>query len=90
MQIKDGISDQLSGTVERHISPAVALKHFHAAFRQFLLRNQDIGCSGIAAQRDHRRVLKEQEDIPDAAFFPHFYESLLQTQAGCVVDEAEL
>ena len=36
MQIKDGIRNQLSGTVERNVSPAVALQPFHAAFCQLL------------------------------------------------------
>src|SRR5438128_697590 len=90
MQIKNGIRNQLSRTVEGHIPAAVTFKRLDAAFSQLFRSNQDIRSPGIAPQRDHRRVLKEQQDVTDTAFFPHLYESLLQAQTRSVIYQPEL
>src|SRR5207237_3301498 len=56
-QVEDRITDQLPGPVERDVAAALDLEHVDA------FRVQQVGRPGGAAQRDHGRVLKQQEQV---------------------------
>ena len=60
-KINDGIAHQLSGAVEGDVATAIAGVHFHAPPRQFFLRQQQVFPAGVPPQRNHRRVLAEDQ-----------------------------
>src|SRR2546430_593595 len=56
-QVDDRITDQLPGPVERDVAAALDLEHVDA------FRVQQVRRPGGAAQRDHGRVLEQQEQV---------------------------
>ena len=89
-QIKNWIAYDLSWTVEGDIATAVRFEYFDSARFQFCFWRQHIRSSRIAAERDHRGVLEQQQHVADAAFFPEVDEFLLQRESGRVIDPSEL
>jgi hypothetical protein len=69
-QIKDRISNELSGTVEGYVSATIALEDLHAAFRESFGRGNHVGSFRVPSESDYWRVFKQQEHITDAAVFP--------------------
>src|SRR5207253_1037067 len=53
-------------------------------------RGEYIPGLGVSPQRNHRRVLLQQEDIADTILFTKVHQFLLQAKACGVVDYAEL
>ena len=76
--------------MEGDVSAAIALEQVHSALRQQFGRGNYIGTFSVAAERDHRLVLKQQKDVADLFFLPQCDELLLQAKTGGVVDGAEL
>ena len=59
MQVKDGIGNQLTGTVESHVATAIALEQFDPFGFKVLTRRQHISSFGVAAEGNNRRVLEQ-------------------------------
>ncbi len=66
-QIEDGITHKLPRPVIGHIAAAIDLVQGHAARGQQLIRSQNVGAPRVAAQRQHRRMLQQQQHVFDAA-----------------------
>jgi len=77
-QIDDGITHQLPRPVIRHVPAPVALEDFHSASSQFLARFQNVGFLRVPPQRDHRRVLQQQQHVADGAGFAPLHQRALQ------------
>ena len=88
-QIKDGIADELAGTVKSHVTAAVGLMQFHSIAGQEFTRSHDILRSCIAAQSDDRRMLQQEQRVSDASFFNQTDKRLLQVQRNGVIHAAE-
>src|SRR5439155_9371228 len=69
MQIEDRICDQLTRSMESHVTAAVGFEDFDTALGELFGRSEDVLCFGISSQRDHRRVLQQQKNVPDEAVF---------------------
>jgi len=89
-QIEDGVPDELTGTVEGYVSAAVAIEALNAASSEQFVRCDYVRGFGVAAERDHRRVLEQQQGIADASFLSQVDQLLLQAKAGGVIERAEL
>ncbi len=89
-KIEDGIGDQLAGAVKGHVAAAVDLEQLHAALGQKLRRRQHVIELGIAAQRDDRRVLQQQQRVFDAAGLAHLLQGALELQGRAVGDPAKI
>src|SRR5271169_2375507 len=57
-QVKDGITDQLSRTVEGYIASAIALENLNAAFRKLFGRGNHVGSFRVPSERDDRCMLE--------------------------------
>ena len=68
-QVKDGIADDLSGTVKSDVAAAVAFEEFDATLAENFGRCDNVSCFRVAAQGDDWRMLEEQEDVADLFFF---------------------
>ncbi len=66
-QIEDGVADELAGAVIGHVAAAVDLVERDAARGQQLIGGKNVGAAGVAAQREHGRVLQQQQHVADAA-----------------------
>ena len=89
-QIENGIADKLSGAVKSDISAAITLEDLNSALRKEFGRGENVIPLRIAAQSDDRRVFEQKQDVADAPFLAQFDQALLKTQAGSVVNRAEL
>jgi len=56
-QVKDGVADQLTGTMISDVAAAVDLVEGYAAAGQQLIRGQNVAAIGIASKSENRRVL---------------------------------
>ncbi len=90
-EIDDGIADELSRPVIRHVAAASGLEERDAARGERLVRCQHVfaAVSRLRAERDDRRMLKEEQLIRHAAVPAIVHESLLQLERLAVRDEAE-
>ena len=73
-----------------HVATTIAFEYFDASLCELLRRSEYIPGLGVSTQRNHRRVLEQQQDIADTIFFAKVHELLLQTKARGVIDSAEL
>src|SRR5882724_9899964 len=89
-QIKDGIADELAGAVEGDVAAAIGFMQFNAIGGKKLARSDDVFCSTIAAQSDHRRMLQQEQRMADASFFHQTDERLLQLERDGVIHSAEI
>jgi hypothetical protein len=80
----------LIGPVKGDVASPVAFENFDVALGKQLGRGDYVCRFRVAAEGYDRRVLKEQERVPNAAFFPQRDELLLKAKTGCVIDSAEL
>ena len=76
--------------MKRDVPAAVAFEYLYPALSEQFGRSNDVGGFGVAAERDHRRVLKQQQHVSNAAFLAQSYQLLLQAKPGRVIDSAEL
>jgi hypothetical protein len=89
-QIEDGIANQLSRAMKRNIPSAIRFKDLNAALGEELGRRENVFLFGITTESNHRRVLKQQENIANAPIFAQIDKLLLQPQGGRVIKRAEL
>src|SRR5260370_5985362 len=89
-EIEDGITDELSWSVEGYVAAAVAFENLDAPRGKLLGRGAQVGGAGVASQGDDRGMLEQQQCIGDAVLFAQFDERVLQLERGFVIDEAEL
>ena len=68
-KVDDWVPDKLTGTMVGNISAAPGLMDFYPAISQKLAAGHDVRAPAIAsdAQRQHMRVLHEQQDIVDVS-----------------------
>ena len=89
-QIEDRVADKLAGAVIGDVAAAVDLVERDAARGQKLVRRQDICALGVAAQREHGRMLEQQKHVADAAFGAQRDQLLLQAQCLAVIHAPEI
>jgi hypothetical protein len=77
-EIKDGVTDNLAGTVEGDVSSAVAFEEFDSTSLQEVGGGRYVRGIRVAAQRDYRGVFQQDEDIADLFFLPESDQLLLQ------------
>ena len=63
-EVQDRVADELPGTVVGHLPAAVGALDPHAAGLERRGVEQHIGGAGVAAKRDDRRVLQQQQVLP--------------------------
>ena len=88
-QIDDGVADELTRAVIGHVAAAIDLMHFNSAARQPLVANQNVGVRRVAPQRNHRRMLQQQERVTDEVLLARRDDALLNFQRFSVRHAAE-
>ena len=86
----DRITDDLAGPVVRDVAAARRLVKADAVLAERLRRREKIANVATAPERDHRRMLQQQELIGDRVLLPQLHEPLLQLRAVLVRDEIEI
>ena len=86
----DRITDDLAGPVVRDVAAARRLVEADALLAERLRRREKIANVATAPERDHRRMLQQQELIGDRVLLPQLHEPLLQLRAVLVRDEIEI
>ncbi len=76
-QIEDGVADELAGTVIGDIAAAVDFVEGDAARSEHLVGGENIGAVGVAPQREHGRMLEQQQRVADAFLLAQRDELLL-------------
>jgi hypothetical protein len=64
-QVDDGIPDKLPGTVIRNVAATVDLMKLDATRGKKLVRGDNVLSMGVAAEREHWRMFKQEECISD-------------------------
>jgi hypothetical protein len=89
-QIEDRVADKLAGPVIRDVAAAVDLMDRDALAGERLVVGQNVGAAGVAAERQDRRVFKQNQRIADQASLTRSDHLSLDPQAFSVGDAAEL
>jgi hypothetical protein len=89
-QVKDGVANELTGTVIGDITTPVDLVERHASAGQKLIRCQNVAAVGIAAKSKHRRMLEQKQDVANAALKPQRCDLRLEPEAFVVADATEI
>ena len=89
-QIDDGIADELAGAVVGDIAAAIDLVQLHAALCEQFVAGEDIGAMRVAAKREHRRMLQQQQRVADEVLLARSDDLLLDGEAFRVGDAAEM
>ncbi len=63
LEVDDGISDELPRAVKRDVAAALHLEQLHAARREQLGCGEQVALLGGPSQRDHGRVLDEEQEV---------------------------
>jgi hypothetical protein len=69
-EVEDGISDELTRAVVGDVSTAIDFVQFHSAFCEKVIAGKDVGAMGIAAERQHRRMLQQEQRVADKILLP--------------------
>ena len=64
-KVEDGVADKLPGAMVSDIPATVDLVYLYALARQQIVTGEDVCPRSIAAQREHGRVLHQQQSVPD-------------------------
>jgi len=89
-QIENWISDNLSGTVIRHITAAAGFMHLNAVHRKLSLAGSDMGTAITPdPESNHWRMLEQQQQIRNAAGAALVDECFLQIKRLPVRNEPE-
>src|SRR5690348_8823167 len=90
-QVENGIADDLPGAMIGHVSAPTRLGHGDAQVFEPLGRRDDMGTPTVAlhSQRDHARMLQEQEQVGHAPGLALLHQLTLQAERAVVVDQAE-
>src|SRR6185437_9288694 len=89
-QVENRVGNQLSRTVERHVTTPIAFENLDPALRERLRRRHDVLRMRIAPERDHGSVLEQKQHVSYPSLFAKFDQAFLQAQAGRVINRAEL
>ena len=89
-EIEDGVADELAGTVIGDVAAAIDLVEGDAAGGEQLVGREDVGAVGVAAEGENRRVLKQQENVADAAGGAQGDEFVLKAERFAVVHAPEI
>ena len=87
-QIDNGVTDDLPGTVVRHVASAVGPLKGDARALQHFWRRQQILVMGVAPHGDDMRMLDDQQLIRNFAALALFHEVALQRERFAVADAA--
>src|SRR4051794_7537373 len=90
-QIEDWIADELTGAVIGDIAAAARLEHVDAAGGQNISRGENVRAAAIAAyaERQHMRVLEQQQRIGDAPGAAIFDERTLKVERLAIRHRSE-
>jgi hypothetical protein len=90
-QIEDRISDQLAGTVIRHVAAAAGFVDFNALSGQRGRRRDDIrvAAASLRAERDDRRMLEQQQRVANPPGAPILDQLPLQLERRGIIDSPE-
>ena len=72
------------------VAAAVDLVDLDAALGEEIVGREDVGASGVAAEGEDGRVLEEEERVADGTCLACCDDLVLNAQAFCVGDAAEL
>jgi len=89
-QVEDRIAHKLPRTVIGHIAAAVDLVNFNALLREQFVRRKDVGARAVAAQRQHRRMLHQQQRVADSTGLARSHNLILNAQAFRIGNAPEL
>ncbi len=89
-QVEDGIADELAGAVVRDLAATVGLVDLDAFAREQFVAGDNVRSCGIAAERENRWVLHEEQGVTDGAGLARGDDLVLEAQAFGVGDAAEL
>ena len=89
-QVENGVADQLARAVEGDVTAAVCFIDGDAALGEGFVRGDDVFAMRVAAQREQRLVLEQEQRVADALLFAQLDEHLLQFERGRIIDLAEL
>ena len=89
-EIQNRIADELSRPVIGDVAAAIGFKKRNAHPAQHLVRGAKIGNFSAAAQRDHVRVLAQQQNVGDGAGFARGGHAPLQLPRRAVFHETEI
>ena len=89
-EVQDRIADQLSRAVVGDVAAAIGFKKRNAHLPEHLLRHAKIGNFSAAAQRDHVRVLAQQQNIPHCTGFARSGNPPLQLPRRAIFHEPEI
>ena len=73
-----------------HIAAAIAFKYLNSPRRQRLRRHQHIRPLRVPPERNHRRVLQQQQHIADHAGLAQLDQLLLQPKPFAIIHLTEL
>ena len=90
-EIDDRIADDLTGPVICNVAAAAGFVHLDTARSQRLGRRENMrsAAAGARTERQHVRMLEEQQQVVDAARPPVVGERTLQRQRVAIRDEPE-
>ena len=88
-EIDDGVADELARAVVGDVAAAIDFMQGDAFAGEELIRGEDVGAAGVAAEGEDGRVLEENEGIGDHAGFACGDEALLEGEGLRVRDAAE-
>ena len=89
-EIEDGVADELAGAVVGDVAAAVDLVDFYGFLGELVVRGEDVGAGGVAAEGEDGWVLKEDEGVADEAGFSGGDNLGLQAETFGVGDAAEM
>ena len=89
-ETNDRIADQLAGAVVGDVAAAVRRHDARAARFDGMTVRHDGAAGGVATDRDHVRVLDENEDVVALVALEAFDVRFLQREGVVVVDDTEV
>ncbi len=89
-QIDDRVADELARAMVGDIAASIDLVQFDAALLQKLVRGEDVGTAGIAAESEDWGVFKQEEGVADEILFARDDYLLLDGEAFRERDAAEM
>jgi hypothetical protein len=88
VEVQNGIADQLSRTVKRHLPAPVGLEELDAELAPSLRSEQNVRCRRVPSEGEHRLVLEEEKRFGTAAGDPRGRLSL-EAERAPVADAPE-
>jgi hypothetical protein len=90
IEVDDRVSDHLAGAVIRHVAAAAGFEYLDAPRRELIRRGDDVRPAVLLdADRDHVRMLQQQQGVGDAVGFAILDERALQVERVGVGNETE-